>query len=206
METRCLSVRQPWADLILDQGKVEIRCWNTSYRGPVLIQAGQAVEWDACRRLGIVPSATGAIIGSVVLMGTEHLTAQRWDELRSRVCGRHFEVGPLYYGDRTFGWFLADQKRFENPIPFKARLGLFKTDPDEWKRYTVIQGGRPMQSFAPGRYAGWRPGKIFGRLDCRSGQRLMSKKNRVFFLDWQDAIEAGYRPCKKCVPTPEDRY
>ncbi|MDO8515981.1 MAG: Ada metal-binding domain-containing protein [bacterium] len=53
----------------------------------------------------------------------------------------------------------------------------------------------------PGRYAGWRPGKIFGRLDCRSSMR-MKKENRVFFANWSGAIALGYRPCKKCKPTP----
>ncbi len=56
-----------------------------------------------------------------------------------------------------------------------------------------------------GQYAGWKPGKIFGRLDCKSGLR-MKKENRVFFLSWEDAIRQGYRPCKKCKPTPHDAY
>ena len=56
-----------------------------------------------------------------------------------------------------------------------------------------------MESRVPGQYAGWKPGKIFGRLDCRSGKR-MKKENRVFFLTLQDALEAGYRPCQKCHP------
>lgn len=34
----------------------------------------------------------------------------------------------------------------------------------------------------------------------------MDPKNRVFFLTWADAIKAGYRPCKKCKPTPHDAY
>ena len=51
----------------------------------------------------------------------------------------------------------------------------------------------------PGKYAGWKPGKVFGRLDCKSGMR-MKKENRVFFLTVQDALEAGYRPCLKCKP------
>jgi methylphosphotriester-DNA--protein-cysteine methyltransferase len=68
------------------------------------------------------------------------------------------------------------------------------------KKYKVLKNGRIIESDVPGKYAGWKPGKIFGRLDCKSGLR-MKKENRVFFLTWDDAILAGYRTCKKCRPT-----
>ena len=71
--------------------------------------------------------------------------------------------------------------------------------------YKVLEGGRIVLSEVKGRYAGWRPGKIFGRLDCKSGER-MKKENRVFFHTWEDAIACGYRPCKNCRPTPHDKY
>lgn len=71
------------------------------------------------------------------------------------------------------------------------------------KVYRVLKDGFIQSSRKPGKYAGWRPGKIFGRLDCRSGMR-MRPSNRVFFLTWEDAIAAGYRPCKKCRPTKGD--
>jgi methylphosphotriester-DNA--protein-cysteine methyltransferase len=65
--------------------------------------------------------------------------------------------------------------------------------------YKVIVNDQIVESDIPGLYAGWRPGKIFGRLDCKSGLR-MKKENRVFFLTYQDAIDSGYRPCKNCKP------
>ena len=73
------------------------------------------------------------------------------------------------------------------------------------KKYKVLKNGKVIESNIPGRYAGWRPGKIFGRLDCKSGMR-MKKENRVFFLTWEDAIDEGYRSCKNCKPTPNDVY
>jgi methylphosphotriester-DNA--protein-cysteine methyltransferase len=73
------------------------------------------------------------------------------------------------------------------------------------KTYKILKNGVIIKSSVPGRYGGWRPGKIFGRLDCKSGMR-MKKENRVFFHTWQDAIDAGYRPCKNCKPTPQDTY
>ena len=67
-----------------------------------------------------------------------------------------------------------------------------------WK---IIKNGKIVESEIPGRYAGYRVDKIFGRLDCKSGMR-MKKENRVFFLSWEDATAEGYRPCKNCNPTP----
>ncbi|MBD2703295.1 metal-binding protein [Spirosoma sp. BT702] len=46
---------------------------------------------------------------------------------------------------------------------------------------------------------GHRPGKIYGRLDCRIGKR-MKPENRVFFRDVAEALSAGYRPCAVCLP------
>lgn len=72
------------------------------------------------------------------------------------------------------------------------------------KLYKVLKGGRVIKSRKKGKYAGWKQGKIFGRLDCKSGMR-MKKENRVFFLTWDDAIAADYRPCKKCKPGKESK-
>lgn len=72
--------------------------------------------------------------------------------------------------------------------------------------YKVIKDGKIVESRVPGKYAGHGPRKIFGRLDCWSGKDKMHKKNRVFFLTLEDAIRAGYRPCKVCRPLLEEDF
>ena len=67
------------------------------------------------------------------------------------------------------------------------------------KIYKVWHDGEIVDGLIPSKYAGWKKGKIFGRLDCKSGM-LMKKENRIFFLTYDDAIKAGYRPCKNCKP------
>ncbi len=67
------------------------------------------------------------------------------------------------------------------------------------KLYKVWKKGKIVLTPFPGRYAGIKTVKIFGRLDCKSGMRA-KKENRIFFYFWEDAIKAGYRPCKKCKP------
>ena len=71
--------------------------------------------------------------------------------------------------------------------------------------FTLIgSNGRSYESETPGRYGGYRPGKIYGRLDCWSALRALQTggyaRNRVFFADEPTAIAAGYRPCAKCLP------
>ncbi|QMW03813.1 Ada metal-binding domain-containing protein [Spirosoma foliorum] len=46
---------------------------------------------------------------------------------------------------------------------------------------------------------GHRPGKIYGKLTCRTGKR-MKPENRVFFQDEREALHLGYRPCAICMP------
>ncbi|WP_461104404.1 Ada metal-binding domain-containing protein [Spirosoma koreense] len=52
---------------------------------------------------------------------------------------------------------------------------------------------------------GHRPGKIYGRLDCRAGKR-MKVENRVFFRNESEAVELGYRPCAVCLPEAYKLY
>lgn len=73
------------------------------------------------------------------------------------------------------------------------------------KLYRILKDGKFIDSPTPGRYAGWGPGKIFGRLDCKSGMR-MRKDSRVFFHTLEDAVKQGYRPCKKCKPLSEEEF
>ncbi|MBX2942420.1 MAG: metal-binding protein [Cyclobacteriaceae bacterium] len=40
--------------------------------------------------------------------------------------------------------------------------------------------------------------KIYGLLNCKSGKR-MHQRNRVFFANKKEAIQAGYRPCGHCL-------
>ena len=48
------------------------------------------------------------------------------------------------------------------------------------------------------RYGGNRRLRIYGRLDCASGQR-MKREQRVFFCDEVAARSAGFRPCGHCL-------
>jgi methylphosphotriester-DNA--protein-cysteine methyltransferase len=48
------------------------------------------------------------------------------------------------------------------------------------------------------RYGGNARLKIYGTLDCSSGKRMKQEK-RVFFSNVAKALEAGFRPCARCM-------
>jgi Metal binding domain of Ada len=74
--------------------------------------------------------------------------------------------------------------------------------------YTLLGGdGQPYESDVKGQWGGHRGTKIYGRLDCPSALRAITRggyvRQRVFFADEATAIAAGYRPCATCC---RDRY
>ncbi len=71
--------------------------------------------------------------------------------------------------------------------------------------YTLIgSNGKPFLSTRRGTFGGHRRLRIYGRLDCPSALRFISRgqyvKHRVFFSDEATAVAAGYRPCARCMP------
>jgi methylphosphotriester-DNA--protein-cysteine methyltransferase len=74
-------------------------------------------------------------------------------------------------------------------------------------RYHLLAAdGTLFESAVPGALGGNRRLKIYGRLDCPSAARALSRgygERRVFFRDEAAAIAAGYRPCARCLP---ERY
>ncbi|MEU9115696.1 Ada metal-binding domain-containing protein [Streptomyces sp. NPDC048483] len=77
--------------------------------------------------------------------------------------------------------------------------------------YTLTgRDGRPYVSPTPGSLGGYRPGRLYGRLDCPSALRALARghyvRHRVFFTDEETAVAAGYRPCAVCLPRRYSRW
>ncbi|WP_329565685.1 Ada metal-binding domain-containing protein [Streptomyces sp. NBC_01361] len=73
------------------------------------------------------------------------------------------------------------------------------------RTYTLLgRSGTPYLSTTPGTLGGHRRGRLYGRLDCPSALRAISRghyvKHRVFFPDEATAVAAGFRPCAVCLP------
>lgn len=124
---KCLSIRQPWADLIVSGKRpLEIRKWSAKYRGKILIHASLKIEKHECQRLNVSLGYTGAIIGVVELVNIKKLSEAEWSRMRHL----HSVFGPRLYGEKTFAWFFKNPKKFIRPLPFTGKLRFF-TVPDE---------------------------------------------------------------------------
>ena len=67
---KCLSLKQPYAALLVAGKKtIEVRTWNTKFRGQFLVHASKKINEEACKRLKIDQAklVTGAIIGNANL-------------------------------------------------------------------------------------------------------------------------------------------
>jgi len=90
---KTLSIRQPWAELIIQGRKtLELRTWTVKYRGPLAIHASQTVEREACLAHGLDPDqvTTGAVIGVADLVEIIELDAASY-AARS---AEHLDDGP----------------------------------------------------------------------------------------------------------------
>lgn len=69
--------------------------------------------------------------------------------------------------------------------------------------YRLLQpDGRFVESDVPGTLGGNATLRIYGRLDCASAVSAIPRgyaKHRVFFANEQAAIDAGFRPCGRCM-------
>lgn len=134
-----LSVRQPWAELIVTGRKtIEIRSWITEYRGKIWVHAGKTGEPDLERSFGITGAFKGGFVGSVYLRAIVPLDRSRWSTWQER----HLVHGK--YDAGQYGWILENPIRFKSPLPGPGRLNLFKLDPkleEELQHLESVSGG-----------------------------------------------------------------
>jgi len=134
---KALSIRQPWAELILQGRKtIELRTWQTHYRGPILIHAGGTLEQEGCDAYDIDPATLirGALVGTVDVVGMVTFDHASFAAMRDQ----HLDPGE-WPGD-VHGWRLATPRRLPEPVPMRGRLGLFDL-PDD------VLGGAPVPAY-----------------------------------------------------------
>lgn len=118
---KALTIRQPWAELILRGRKpFELRSWSASYRGPLAIHAAMKVDTEDAWQLRLNPEKliTGAFVGVVILSNVRPFTREDASLLGQRHAG-----GSWY--PNLFSWVLKKRRRI-SPVKAKGQLGLFK--------------------------------------------------------------------------------
>jgi hypothetical protein len=128
-ETSALSVRQPWAELIISGRKtIELRSWSTVYRGRLWIHAAGARDPITEGIFGYQDLFKGGFVGSVTLDHVLDLDPDRWERWRVR----HLDQGP--WRTDIHGWLLSDPIRFAEPIRASGKPGLFEPTTTQQER------------------------------------------------------------------------
>lgn len=127
---KCISIRQPWAWLILHgQKDVENRSWNTKYRGPLLIHASASRNNITIERLKEIERQHQVRLPNSTLGGSYQLGGIvgicKLVEVIDPVMGG----GGKWHERGFYGFVLADVE----PLKFKplcGQMGIFEVDVD----------------------------------------------------------------------------
>ena len=125
---KCLSLKQPFADLLaLGEKTIELRKWNTKFRGKFLIHASKNIDIEACEKLDInIDKLTkGAIIGFAFLYDVKKYSNQ---EEFSKDKQKHFSIISRYFDGYKYGFLVKDARIFKISIPYLGKLGFFEVN------------------------------------------------------------------------------
>lgn len=124
---KVLTIRQPWASLIINgYKKYEFRSWKTNYRGKLLIHAGIGTDKNVISRFNDynLDYTNGAIIGECDLVDCILVDKEFSNELRM--------IDSNVYADSNYNekyaWKLENIIKYDDPIYRKGQLGLWNYD------------------------------------------------------------------------------
>lgn len=128
MNLKALTVRQPWADLIVGGDKlIENRSWTSTYRGWVLIHASKT--WDDYDDLPLQLSESRLNeMWSSAIIGAAHLERVLDEEsaLSEFDCPSDAPRYPWVNGPKC--WVFSKVVRFPDPIGHVGQMGLWTPD------------------------------------------------------------------------------
>ena len=112
---KCLSICQPFAELIIQNKKIiELRTWNTNFRGEFLVHAPIKIRKEEYKKLKI---------GKVELYDVK-----KYGSLKEIQTDKNKHFSSKTFHEKTFGFILKNAKSFRVPIPWKGQLGFFDVD------------------------------------------------------------------------------
>jgi hypothetical protein len=118
---KALSLKQPWAELVVSGKKtVELRNWNTSFRGEFLVHASQAPNKEAMAKYGFTALPTGCIVGKATLVDVKTYKNRAEFEADEN---KHFAID--LYDETAKGFILTNAQRLPQK-PYKGMLNFFE--------------------------------------------------------------------------------
>ncbi|MCK4553277.1 ASCH domain-containing protein [Candidatus Pacearchaeota archaeon] len=118
---KTLSIKQPWAELILQaRKKIEIRKWNTKFRGEFLIHSSKIPDEASMKKFGFKNLQNGFIVGKAELIDVK--TYKNDEEFTK---DNNLHLANKGWGNK--GFILKNPKRI-NKIKCDGNLGFWEFD------------------------------------------------------------------------------
>lgn len=131
---KALSIKQPWANLIVTGKKtIETRTRNTKYRGPLLIVSSKIPDFNALN------ARKPLQVGQLKLFTSDHITS---NDLSAGLCGYALAIAdlvdsrPMVPADqeaaccpiypKAHSWVLENVRPLKVPFTVKGQLGIYE--------------------------------------------------------------------------------
>jgi len=127
---KALSIKQPYADLILKgEKKIELRKWSTKFRGEFLVHACKRADLNECKIRNIDPKklVTGAILGKVTLVDVKKYESVK-EIMEDKKDFSVLSEVEKWFVIPTYGFMLKDPVKFDKPIFHKGQLSFWSFD------------------------------------------------------------------------------
>jgi len=116
---KALSLKQPWAELILlGKKKIELRKWNTKFRGEFLIHSPKHPDEKTMKRFGFKDLPCGFIVGKVEL-----IDVKKYKDDKEFEKDKELHLATSNWGE--FGFILKNANRINPIIPAKGNLSFW---------------------------------------------------------------------------------
>jgi len=118
---KALSLKQPFAELILEgRKKIELRNWNTKFRGEFFIHASKNPDKESMKRFGFTNLPLGFIVGKAKL-----IDVKKYENEEEHTKDKDMHLASSSWGN--YGFILENPIRIE-PMQFKGQLNFFDTN------------------------------------------------------------------------------
>ncbi len=116
---KALSLKQPYAELVVSGKKrIELRRWNTKFRGEFLIHASKKPDINAMKRIGFKELPTGCIVGKAILKDVKvYKNKEEFEKDKS------LHLASEEYGN--YGFVLENAQRMKE-IPYRGNLNFWE--------------------------------------------------------------------------------
>ena len=118
---KALSLKQPFAELILQgKKKIELRKWNTKFRGKFLIHASKIPDKKNMLKFNLNNLPLGFIVGEAEL-----IDVKKYENSIEFSKNKNLHLADSSWG--KYGFVLKNAKRI-TPIPAKGKLNFWEFD------------------------------------------------------------------------------